>query len=175
MSDPGRNNRLLRADVQRLRPAARRYRTVYGRGLRPAQSACGGRQRRVHCVFRAYGTPGERVEVKHAIAEGHCVVLHCFQHRPGGEDHTGIDIFRLDGNGEIVEHRDVRQAMPEHSANPDGLFQRALDTVTGSAPAAASMEGAHYARNVHSVKSTTPGKPRNHRPAATGDSRAALL
>lgn len=66
--------------------------------------------------------PGKVTYFKRAVAEGNLVVLHCHQIWPDDLEYAGMDIFRFDDAGKIVEHWDVLQVVPSESKNDNGLF-----------------------------------------------------
>jgi predicted SnoaL-like aldol condensation-catalyzing enzyme len=51
-------------------------------------------------------------------------VLHCRQLWPGDDnpEWAGIDIFRLDADGRVVEHWDVLQLVPPRALHNNGMF-----------------------------------------------------
>jgi hypothetical protein len=79
----------------------------------------------VRCVRPSRARPVRAVPPRHpqlSCGTGHSQVRLGYQTWPGGDDYAGIDIFRVDDNGEIVEHRDVLQVISTTSAKDKGMF-----------------------------------------------------
>lgn len=66
--------------------------------------------------------PQARSEIRRAFTDGDFVILHIHEKlKPEDRGNAIVDIFRLE-NGKIVEHWDVKQAIPDQSANNNGMF-----------------------------------------------------
>lgn len=66
--------------------------------------------------------PNYHSEIKRVFADGDYVILHVHNvPAPGERGAAIVDIFRLE-NGKVVEHWDVRQDIPEKSANTNTMF-----------------------------------------------------
>ena len=72
----------------------------------------------------ANGYPGKKGVFKRTVAEGDLVVLHCHQVWPtdANKDWAGIDIFRFDDAGKVVEHWDVLQVVPPNAQHGNSMF-----------------------------------------------------
>ena len=66
--------------------------------------------------------PEKHVSIKKVFAEGQYVILHCHQMWPNNKEYAGIDIFRLNERGKIVEHWDVLQIIPNNPKNDNSIF-----------------------------------------------------
>ena len=61
------------------------------------------------------------VEVHRVIAEGDLVAVHSHYKT---WNMAGVDIFRLDNDGKIIEHWDVLQQVPETTASGNDMFSQ---------------------------------------------------
>ena len=79
----------------------------------------------IHFLRATY--PDSHSSVRQVFAEGDFVILHVHERlRPGDRGNAIVDIFRLE-RGQVVEHWDVKQPIPEHAANPNGMFQQEIE------------------------------------------------
>lgn len=66
--------------------------------------------------------PQSSMEVKRVMAEGDLVIVHSHvKASVSDRGEVAVDIFRVQ-NGKLVEHWDVVQPVPPHSANRNGMF-----------------------------------------------------
>lgn len=67
-------------------------------------------------------SPNARQTIHRSMADGDLVMVHVHVERwPGDPGLAVVDIFRCE-NGEIVEHWDVIQSLPEHPVNSNSMF-----------------------------------------------------
>lgn len=77
----------------------------------------GDGRRAVKDFFARFGPVD--VEVHRVIAEGDLVVVHSHYKTL---DSAGVDIFRFNDEGKIIEHRDVLQQVPIATASGNDMF-----------------------------------------------------
>ncbi len=66
------------------------------------------------------GTPKQKIDFKHVLADGDVVILHS-RYEMAGKEWRFIDIYRIE-NGKLAEHWDAMMQMPDNRANNNPLF-----------------------------------------------------
>ena len=61
-------------------------------------------------------------EVKRIAIDGDLAFIHVWYQDWQGKETAGVDIFRFDADGKILEHWDVLQPVPESANNQNGMF-----------------------------------------------------
>jgi predicted SnoaL-like aldol condensation-catalyzing enzyme len=72
----------------------------------------------------SYIKQAERIpcEVKRVAIDGDLAFVHVRYLDWGGQETAGVDIFRFDAYGKVVEHWDVLQPVPTSSNNANTMF-----------------------------------------------------
>ena len=85
----------------------------------------GGRQAGLHRVLRPDGCGVSRVSGSSSFALSPRTTMWCCtagSFGPATRCTAGIDIFRLDEDGKVVEHWDVLQVVPSSAQHTNGMF-----------------------------------------------------
>jgi len=61
-------------------------------------------------------------EIKRTAIDGDLAFVHVRYLDWAGQETAGVDIFRFDANGKIVEHWDVLQPVPKNANNANTMF-----------------------------------------------------
>ena len=73
-------------------------------------------------VEAAKNYPQRRVYLKRTLTDGPYVIIHVHMVWSPAFAMAGIDIFKFDDHGKIIEHWDVLQKIPDESANGNTMF-----------------------------------------------------
>ena len=126
MSETERN-RVIVTDVARMFYTDRTVRKAFETYVVPdyIQHNLGignGREAAIVLLEPKFSNPTASFEIKRILVDGDMAMIHLHA-RPDPQSRGGAvaDIYRLQ-DGKIVEHWDVLQPVPEHSANPHPMF-----------------------------------------------------
>ncbi len=61
-------------------------------------------------------------EIKRMAIDGNLAFIHVRYPNWAGKEHAGVDIFRFDADGKILEHSDVLQPVPDTASNDNTMF-----------------------------------------------------
>jgi predicted SnoaL-like aldol condensation-catalyzing enzyme len=67
------------------------------------------------------GSPDARFDIQRILLDGDLAMVHVKASRPGQPDAAVADIYRF-AHGQLVEHWDVLQPMPEHPVHDHPFF-----------------------------------------------------
>ena len=71
-------------------------------------------------MLSSQGTPKQKIEFKHVVADGDIVILHS-RYEMAGKEWRFIDIYRVE-NDKLAEHWDAMMQMPDARANNNPMF-----------------------------------------------------
>lgn len=71
-------------------------------------------------MLSSQGTPRQKIEFKHVVADGDIVILHS-RYEMAGKEWRFIDIYRVE-NDKLAEHWDAMMQMPDTRAHDNPMF-----------------------------------------------------